>query len=280
MNKNNITVTSPLLPNLDVFYEMLKEIWDSKWITNNGSFHKQLEKALAGEEVPVVDNFVYVPPINKFRFNDFDYVDLVDIINAFASDWNGAKAAIRSEEFNEYLEGMDEETCEAIKSIISESDDDQALFSLLYAVNPQLPFCWKGVTFMDLFSFTEEFKAAVDKSVFVSVLSDGALYAYEQFIGADDDTVSNIARLTEDARTGKDPIVLAHKMDYLISGQFIYMVEGIPIADVTSLVALIHSNLSELKTICRDIMNDPKFFAWLEVLGYDAQLEEWKKEIS
>lgn len=44
---NKITVTSPLLPNLDEFNEMLKEIWASKWITNNGQFHKQLEQALA-----------------------------------------------------------------------------------------------------------------------------------------------------------------------------------------------------------------------------------------
>jgi dTDP-4-amino-4,6-dideoxygalactose transaminase len=42
-----ITVTSPLLPNLDEFNEMLKQIWDSKWITNNGQFHCQLEKELA-----------------------------------------------------------------------------------------------------------------------------------------------------------------------------------------------------------------------------------------
>ena len=42
-----ITVTSPLLPNLDEFNEMLKQIWNSKWITNNGQFHQQLEKALA-----------------------------------------------------------------------------------------------------------------------------------------------------------------------------------------------------------------------------------------
>ena len=42
-----ITVTSPLLPDLDEFNEMLKEIWDSKWITNMGQFHKQLEQALA-----------------------------------------------------------------------------------------------------------------------------------------------------------------------------------------------------------------------------------------
>ena len=47
MNKNIITVTSPLLPNLDEFHELLKEIWDSKWITINGSFQKQFEKATA-----------------------------------------------------------------------------------------------------------------------------------------------------------------------------------------------------------------------------------------
>ena len=47
MDKNIITVTSPLLPNLDEFNELLKQIWDSKWITNMGQFHKQLEQALA-----------------------------------------------------------------------------------------------------------------------------------------------------------------------------------------------------------------------------------------
>lgn len=46
MENKLITVTSPLLPNLDEFQELLKQIWDSKWITNNGQFHKQLEAAL------------------------------------------------------------------------------------------------------------------------------------------------------------------------------------------------------------------------------------------
>lgn len=58
MNKDVITVTSPLLPNLDEFHEMLKEIWDSKWITNNGSFHKKLEAALA--------EYLKVPYISLF----------------------------------------------------------------------------------------------------------------------------------------------------------------------------------------------------------------------
>ena len=58
MDNKLITVTSPLLPNLDQFYELLKEIWTSKWITNNGSFHKQLEENLAEYlKVPYVSLF-------------------------------------------------------------------------------------------------------------------------------------------------------------------------------------------------------------------------------
>lgn len=53
-----ITVTSPLLPDLGEFNEMLKQIWDSKWITNNGSFHKQLEEELA--------KYLKVPYISLF----------------------------------------------------------------------------------------------------------------------------------------------------------------------------------------------------------------------
>lgn len=58
MDKKQITVTSPLLPNLDDFNGMLKQIWESKWITNNGQFHKQLEKELAAYlKVPYISLF-------------------------------------------------------------------------------------------------------------------------------------------------------------------------------------------------------------------------------
>ena len=47
MSQNLITVTSPLLPSLEEFEPLLKDIWDRKWLTNNGYYHKQLEAALA-----------------------------------------------------------------------------------------------------------------------------------------------------------------------------------------------------------------------------------------
>ena len=45
--KERITVTSPLLPNLDEFKNYLDDIWKRKWLTNNGYYHQKLEEALA-----------------------------------------------------------------------------------------------------------------------------------------------------------------------------------------------------------------------------------------
>lgn len=47
MEEKKILVTSPLMPRLEEFIPYLQKIWDSKWLTNNGQFHKQLEKELA-----------------------------------------------------------------------------------------------------------------------------------------------------------------------------------------------------------------------------------------
>ena len=57
-DNKQITVTSPLLPNLDEFNEVLNDIWQRKWITNNGHYHKELEKALCEYlDVPYVSLF-------------------------------------------------------------------------------------------------------------------------------------------------------------------------------------------------------------------------------
>ncbi len=45
--QKTITVTSPLLPELKEFEKMLEDIWERKWLTNNGHYHKELEKALS-----------------------------------------------------------------------------------------------------------------------------------------------------------------------------------------------------------------------------------------
>ncbi|OMQ23065.1 dTDP-4-amino-4,6-dideoxy-D-glucose aminotransferase VioA [Serratia oryzae] len=46
MNKKNIPVTQPFLPELNEFIPYLEEIWQNRWLTNNGPFHQRLEGEL------------------------------------------------------------------------------------------------------------------------------------------------------------------------------------------------------------------------------------------
>ena len=56
--QRQITVTSPLLPSLDDFIPYLEDIWERKWLTNNGHYHKELEQALCDYlKVPYVSLF-------------------------------------------------------------------------------------------------------------------------------------------------------------------------------------------------------------------------------
>lgn len=53
-----ITVTSPLMPPLNEFTTYLEDIWKRKWLTNNGHYHQELEKALC--------EYLKVPYISLF----------------------------------------------------------------------------------------------------------------------------------------------------------------------------------------------------------------------
>ena len=41
-----ITVTKSSMPSYEEFAEKIKPLWDSKWLTNMGVYHKELEEKL------------------------------------------------------------------------------------------------------------------------------------------------------------------------------------------------------------------------------------------
>ncbi|MBR5214295.1 MAG: DegT/DnrJ/EryC1/StrS family aminotransferase [Akkermansia sp.] len=68
-----ITVTSPLLPDLGEFTELLQDIWQRKWLTNNGHYHKQLETALA--------EYLGVPYISLFTNGTLPLITALQALN-------------------------------------------------------------------------------------------------------------------------------------------------------------------------------------------------------
>ena len=97
--KPQITVTSPLLPPLEEFIPYLQQIWDSKWITNNGSFHQLLEKELAaylGVEYLSLFTNGTLPLITAFQALGIRQGEVITTPYSFVATshsiwWNGLK---------------------------------------------------------------------------------------------------------------------------------------------------------------------------------------------
>ncbi len=70
--KKPIYVTKPSLPDLQDFLPYLEQIWETKILTNNGPFHKQLEKELA--------EFLGVPYISLFANGTLALVTALQVL--------------------------------------------------------------------------------------------------------------------------------------------------------------------------------------------------------
>ena len=107
---SQITVTSPLLPLLEEFIPYLQQIWDSKWITNNGSFHQLLEKELAnylGVEYLSLFTNGTLPLITAFQALGIREGEVITTPYSFVATshaiwWNGLKPVFVD---------IEEETC-------------------------------------------------------------------------------------------------------------------------------------------------------------------------
>ena len=100
MDNKPIYVTSPLLPSLDEFYESLKDIWESKWLTNNGHYHQEFEKALSEYlKVPYLSVFTNgtLPLITAFQALHLSGEVITSpysfVATTHALWWNGIKPA-------------------------------------------------------------------------------------------------------------------------------------------------------------------------------------------
>lgn len=73
MQDKQITVTSPLLPDLDELHKMMEDIWEKHWVTNLGEYHQRLESELA--------NYLKVPYISLFTNGTIPLITALQALN-------------------------------------------------------------------------------------------------------------------------------------------------------------------------------------------------------
>lgn len=126
MGKKKITVTSPLLPDLDAYNELLAKIWDSKWITNAGPFHEKLEKALSEYlKVPYLSLFTNgtLPLLSAFQALGIRKGEVITTPYSFVATthaiwWNGLEPVFAD---------IDKDTCNLDPARIEEAITDRTV---------------------------------------------------------------------------------------------------------------------------------------------------------
>ena len=99
MAEKQITVTSPLLPDLDELHRMMEDIWSRHWVTNLGEYHQRLESALAEYlKVPYISLFTNgtIPLITALQALDIRKGEVITTPYSFVATthsiwWNGLK---------------------------------------------------------------------------------------------------------------------------------------------------------------------------------------------
>jgi len=241
--------------------------------------YDEVKRCLAGEDVPVVDNYVYEPPTDTYVFDGTPVKGLANIAEAFATNWDSAVACISDPALLEIVDNYAEDKYNDVLACSKMEDVNLALFKLIGILNPDLPPYWKGQQVGDIEQFSTDMAIAYDKDLFMDALRSGIVSTVAEQQKMHPDTVSKIKLIEDEVKNGEGTEeLIAYKLRYFVSGDYVYEIGNTECRSVKDLVAYIRGNTDKLDAVCAEFIDDTRFFAWLEVLGYGEQIKEWRAE--
>ena len=177
----------------------------------------------------------------------------------------------------EYLKHFRQDLASKAVDLEEERDQDLGLFKLIYTMNPNAPLCWRGEMFVDL----ESFGAAIKKILptknasYFELLRCGALQYFVKTKKYRQELVDEVKSL--EALAIADGDTAYYRLGYLMSGSDEFSFNGVVLTSVDDLAGYIHAHRTNIVEISEKLLNSKYFFAWLEHLGFQDTIDNWKR---
>lgn len=253
---------------------------------NNRWGYDEVKRWLEHEDVEVneVKNFKGYKPYN---FNYNKYYGLDEISLAFANDWDKAKKHLYRGLVEKNIVQYGEEYSVDIGEMKdATSDDDVAVFSMIYILNPHAPLCFRGHVYADLQalgmkmyetmpSLTElDSEPSEEYDDIMKLIKSGCLKKFIENNKYEEGFKNDLSEIIEKIESGDNNYYYA--LMYLLYPEMGFDFNDKKYVNLEDFVSDLESqSSSEITRTCGRLISNPLFFMWIYSLGYSKQVEEW-----
>lgn len=239
--------------------------------------YDEVEKWCRGEYVEVKEQ---APTYRErpYSFNNQAFHELPPLAQALAEHWEDGVKHVYRGLISSYLKPYDQGLASDIMDIEEEeTDKDLGLLKVIYKLSPKAPLAWKGDVFSDLRALGEAIHHRLPEvyGPYLEMLEKGVLTLYLSQRPFHPDLVEALTKIQ--ARGSTEPEKAYYLLYYLLKDTTAFQVGSAVVENVDDLVKFLYAHPDQLDSLAEQLLSEPRFFAWLEHMGFEHHIEEWSK---
>ncbi|WP_191090651.1 serine/threonine protein kinase [Niallia endozanthoxylica] len=239
--------------------------------------YEEVQRWSKGEFITINESAKGFTHHQPYHFKDQEFYNLEGLALALAQSWDEGIKHLKRGFISAYIKPVRQDLASEIMDYEEERDNDTALFKTIYSLSPDAPLCWKGEVFQELSQLGEAMKKQMPdlNEYYAELLQKGMLLFFLQKRQASAELIKEVESLQSLA--GTDPSKAYYKLYYLLSNSTEFQLEEDVFQSVDELVEYLYEHRQRVEEIAKGLLEQPYFFAWLEKLGYEEFIKEWKK---